>query len=73
MEMRSPCGLQKFLSSSEKKKFYGKVPKLTISPNIKHLSYKSAAVKGNNLDTLGCRELPKGLGGRSYLSMSKFP
>lgn len=55
-----------------RKKFYGKVPRLTISPNIKHLSYKSAAVKGNNLDTLGFRELPKGLGGRSYLSMSKF-
>jgi hypothetical protein len=57
---------------AQKKKIYGMVPRLTISSNTQHLSYKRTVVRGNDMDTLGYRELPKGLWGRSYLPMGKF-
>lgn len=46
MEMRLSLWIAEMSEATQK--IYGKVPRLTISPNTKHLSYKSAVVKGNN-------------------------
>lgn len=67
MEMRLSLWIAEM--SEETQKIYGKVPRLTISPNTKHLSYKGAVVKGNN----GLQRVAKRPRGKVLALHGSFP